>query len=241
MMILLRENTKKYKKYLSYGGGVNSTALMILLRNKGVEFESVFEDHGGDYPETYAYVEMLQSKGYPITVIEAKVEGLNLYDYCLKYGILPSRQMRWCTDKFKIRHALSYYERPCIVYLGFDYDEIGRAKPSRDSGIENVFPLIDEGIDREGCKKIILKAGLPVPKKSGCYFCPFAKVKEFKILRDEYPDLWCKAKHMEQRAVDRRISQGKSPFYLRDKPLDRVVNEGQDDLFGWRKPCQCGQ
>jgi len=40
------------RKYLSHGVGVNSTALMLLLEDEGVEFESVFVDHGGDYPET---------------------------------------------------------------------------------------------------------------------------------------------------------------------------------------------
>ena len=44
------------KEYLSFGGGVNSTALMLLLLDEGIEFESVFVNHGGDYPETYEYV-----------------------------------------------------------------------------------------------------------------------------------------------------------------------------------------
>jgi len=39
------------KNYLSHGMGVNSTALMLLLADEGIEFESVFVYHGGDYPE----------------------------------------------------------------------------------------------------------------------------------------------------------------------------------------------
>tara|TARA_Y100000310_G_C20413341_1_gene683116 strand:+ start:575 stop:817 length:243 start_codon:yes stop_codon:yes gene_type:complete len=70
-------------KYLSYGGGVNSTAMMILLNEKKIEFESVFVDHGADYPETYKYVDLLKEKGFPITIIKSgdynkRIKGLDL-------------------------------------------------------------------------------------------------------------------------------------------------------------------
>jgi len=229
------------KKYLSFGGGVNSTALMIILKEQGIEFEAVFADHGGDYPETYEYVKLLQDKGFKITVLKAEKEGLDLYDYCIKYKIMPSRQMRWCTDKFKIQPVYAYFEHPCTVFIGIDAGEYQRAKPSRVDWLTNEFPLIDAGIGREGCKGIIRKAGLPLPRKSGCYFCPFARVGQFKKLREERPELWCKTKTLEGKFNERRREQGKKEFYLKgDKPLDVLVNEGQDDLYGWRKPCQCG-
>jgi 3'-phosphoadenosine 5'-phosphosulfate sulfotransferase (PAPS reductase)/FAD synthetase len=52
------------RRYLSFGGGVNSTALLLLMADEGMEFETVFVNHGGDYPETYAYVELLRERGY---------------------------------------------------------------------------------------------------------------------------------------------------------------------------------
>lgn len=228
------------KKYLSYGGGVNSTAMMILLKNKGIDFEAVFSDHGGDYPETYEYVKMLQAEGYPITVLDCKVENLDLYDYCLEKNIIPSRWMRWCTDKFKIIPLYRYFKRPCIVYIGIDAGETKRAKPSKDTDIDNQFPLIEEGMDRIACEEYIQKAGLPVPRKSGCYFCPYSKKKDFEYLRNNEPDLWCKTKHLEDNMLATRKEQGKEPIYLMHKSLNAVVQEGQTDLWGLRKPCQCG-
>ena len=41
--------------YLSMGFGVNSVALFLLMERLGMDFEAVFVDHGGDYPETYEY------------------------------------------------------------------------------------------------------------------------------------------------------------------------------------------
>jgi 3'-phosphoadenosine 5'-phosphosulfate sulfotransferase (PAPS reductase)/FAD synthetase len=56
--------------YLSFGAGVNSTALMLYLLDRGVDFEAVFVNHGTDYPETYEYVQYLKDNGYRITVIK---------------------------------------------------------------------------------------------------------------------------------------------------------------------------
>jgi len=41
---------KLMKKYLSYGGGVDSTAMMLMLLDQGEEFEAIFVDHETDYP-----------------------------------------------------------------------------------------------------------------------------------------------------------------------------------------------
>lgn len=37
-------------EYLSYGAGVNSTALMLYLLDQGWDGEIIFVDHGGDHP-----------------------------------------------------------------------------------------------------------------------------------------------------------------------------------------------
>jgi len=233
---------RKMNKYLSYGGGINSTAMLILLTNYHKNFEVVFVDHGGDYPETYKYTAMLQAKGYRITVIKGRYDGLNLTEYCHKYRIMPSRQQRWCTAKFKISPLYDYFKYPCTVYIGFDAGEMKRARPSVRDDITNEFPLIEEKIDRAGCERIILSAELPLPRKSGCYYCPFQRINEFVRLRDNYPELWCKTLKLENDFLSRRKEKGQKPFYLKgDMPLEKLVREGQDDLFGWRKPCQCGQ
>jgi len=214
--------------------------MMILLGNQGVDFEAVFVDHGGDYPQTYEYVAMLQKNGYPIKVLDCKINGLNLYEYSYHYKILPSRWMRWCTAKFKIAPLYKYFSRPCVVFIGFDAEEDKRVLDSRELDIFNEFPLIENRMNRKDCENYIKAAGFTVPRKSGCFFCPYAKKKDFKQLRDQEPALWCKTKKLEDAAIARRTAQGKTPIYLRDMPLNAVVQEGQSDLWGLRKPCQCG-
>ena len=117
------------KQYLSFGGGVNSTALLLLLTDRNEEFETIFVNHGGDYPETYEYVKYLRDQGFKIKEIIPDVEGCTtIYEYSMKSRIIPSFRYRWCTDKFKVRPMLEYVEIPCKMFVGFDYGELNRTK-----------------------------------------------------------------------------------------------------------------
>jgi len=97
-------------------------------------------------------------------------------------------------------------------------------------------------MDRNDCIKYIEKHELPVPIKSGCLFCLFQRIIDFKKLRMLDPELYCKAKALEDRASDDRIKHGKEPIYIKDKPLDIIVNEAQGELFEeYKPPCYCGR
>jgi len=204
------------KEYLSFGAGVDSTALMLLLLDEKHVFETVFIDHGGDYPETYAYVDYLLEKGYEITILKPSVIAKevrydNIYDYFWHYKSVPFRNYRICTDKFKITTFNKYVEKPSIVYLGYDWSEYARArKPKTKSpkSIEYQYPLIEKRINRTLCKKIIKNHDLKVPRKSGCWFCPFQKMSEWKKLRDNYLELFHKAVALEERAFSHRGKMG---------------------------------
>lgn len=49
---------------------------------------------------------------------------------------------------------------------------------------------------------IVTYAGLPLPAKSSCYFCPSMKKKEIQALWEQFPDLFQKAVEMEQNAAE---------------------------------------
>ncbi len=228
-------------QYLSYGAGVNSTAMLLILTDEGQEFESIYVDHGCDWPETREYMQMIAEK-YPVTILTPQVEGYNnIYEYADHYKMIPSRIKRWCTDKFKVRVINQYVEKPCFSLIGFSVDEAHRAKMQYEDGIENRFPLIEREIDRKECIDIIKKHGLPVPIKSGCWFCPYQRIEQWKKLRRIHPDLYCKAKRLEDQQIEARRKIGKAPLYLQKKPLDKVVKESEGVLFeDMKPPCHCG-
>ena len=232
------------KNYLSFGGGVNSVAMYLHLKDEAVEFEAIFVDHGTDRPETYEYVDMFISKGNPITILKPLVQGFdNLYEFCWFKKFIPDLRRRWCTDKFKIRPIYKYVEKPCFCMLGIDFGEAHRARLSLRNGVENRFPLIEAEIDREGCKKIIKAHGLPVPRKSGCYICPFQRRGDWKDLRRTRPDLFCKAEQLENRKAEALKKAGKKVYYISptNVPLKTVVDERQAKLWADEEypPCEC--
>jgi len=227
------------KQYLSYGGGVNSTAMLLLLHDEGQEFESIYVDHGCDWPETREYVRMIAEK-YPITILKTPE---TLYEYAWRYEMTPYMKTRWCTKLFKVKIINDYVGKPSFQLIGFSSDEAHRAKLSYNEGIENRFPLIERDIDREKCKEIIQDHSLPIPIKSGCYFCPMQRIKQWKDLRRKHPDLFCKVEQLEKRNQEYSIRKGKKPFYIysNKKPLKAIVNENQDKLFEEMQypPCNC--
>ena len=78
---------------LSFGGGVNSVALMVVLLREEMPFdEAVFADTGGEVPETYEYLETarqyLVDHEVPLTVVSKR--GRSLYDTAWDRRVFPS-------------------------------------------------------------------------------------------------------------------------------------------------------
>lgn len=242
---------------MSHGLGVNSWALYLWLIEQGqvpgVDFEAVAVNHGTDWPETYEYLDMMIDKGYPITVIKPNVEGFdNLYEYCLHKRFFPFRQSRSCTDKFKQVPLKNYHQKPCVVLIGIDAGEPHRARIFESQGQTFDYPLVDAGINRQGCIDIIKRHGLPVPPKSGCYICPYQRRSQWIELREKHPELFCRAKRLEELSNQRRAEIGEPPAYYRDRPLEALIQvkdsrgrralAGQVEMFDTfdRPPCRCG-
>lgn len=189
---------------LSYGGGVNSVALMILLlEEKRPLDEVIFADTGGEVPETYAYIDVtkryLEPHGVPF--VEVSKKGSTLYETAWRRNVMPSTIWRWSTRDYKITPIMAHYRElggHIDQYLAIAYDEIERMKDSRVDYVTNLYPLIDRRITRAGCVEIIQAAGLPVPPKSSCFFCPFGSLDRWRWLYETHPDLYEKAIALEE-------------------------------------------
>lgn len=189
---------------LSYGGGVNSVALMILILMENLPLdEVVFADTGGEVPETYSYIDVtrkyLQPHGIPFTVVAKK--GSTLYETAWRRRVVPSALWRWSTRDYKVNPIQRHYrslDRHINQYLAIAWDEFMRMKPSRVDYVTNLFPLIDRRITRADCVNIIQEAGLPVPPKSSCYFCPFGSLDRWRWLYESHPHLYEKAMALEE-------------------------------------------
>ena len=196
---------REMSNVLSYGGGVNSTAIIALAKMGKLPMPDhvVFSDTGAEYPYTYAYLDYLESQGIHITYLTGgsyRTKEQNwetLIEYCQRKGIIPSIFHRWCSMDWKVR-PIDLFREGNEYWVGIDAGEAHRAEKRHGKGIW--FPLIELKMDREACKKVIRDMGWGVPLKSGCYVCPYQSRKDWINLRERYPDLYQVARHLEAKS-----------------------------------------
>lgn len=208
---------------LSYGAGVNTVAMLLRLADEGWRGPIVFADTGGEQPETYCHMkvmdEWLEPHGLTIervsfgTLTETERElarrnasighgrmsvMASLEGYCLARNILPLLVVRWCAVMFKRSVIDAWAVTHGIVthMIGIASDEPNRVR--EDAGL--LYPLNDWGWTRRDCIDYIRKRHVPVPRKSGCFFCPAQKRSEWRELLDVHPDLYARAEAMEVNA-----------------------------------------
>lgn len=244
----------------SYGGGVNSTAMLVGLAERK-EFPDLilFSDTGGEKPETYAYVRRfahwLVNHGMP-PIREVAAPNTTLEASCLRLGVLPpiAFGFKTCSQRFKIepqnkflnnwepvREAWSHGELVTKL-IGYDAGEPHRAKPYSDDKFTVRYPLVEWGWDREECTAAIARAGLCVPPKSSCFYCPNMKPPEIIQLKREHPDLFERALEIERRALPNLVTikgLGRGSFSWKELG---EADEAQAKLFGdyaREMPCEC--
>lgn len=187
------------KNIVSFGAGQNSTAMIIMMKNKGIKIDEIlFAETGNEMPMSYTFLKEFEPwcKKNNLKLTKVKSHLGTIREFYFQNKIIPYRMFRSCTDKFKVRPINKYiketYGKEEInMFMGIASDEIKRATRMKDRRTTFYkFPLIDWGVDRDGCIEIIKKEGLSVPVKSGCYFCPFQPKGEWIKLYKENPALF---------------------------------------------------
>lgn len=243
-------------KVISYGGGVQSTALLVLAAQRRIDYTVFLFSNVGDdseHPATLAYVREIAtpySQSHGLQLMELRRRRRDGSDVTLMQQLLrpesrsipiPVRMAngapgrRSCTADFKIRVVDEWLRRhgataqdPATVGIGISVDEIHRANRRRCGPHEKLqYPLLDMSLRRTDCERIITDAGLPVPQKSSCFFCPFRTVGAWRQQREHEPELFWKSVELERVLNDRRARLGKDSVYLTryGRPLDEAIPE----------------
>jgi len=218
----------------SFGGGVNSTAMLIGMVERGEKCDLIlFADTGGEKPHTYAHVlefsEWLVAHGMP-PILTVRNEKMTLEQDCIDRHALPSVAygFKSCSDHFKMRPQARYLKsigaKATTKLIGFDSDEPQRAKQIEG----NRYPLIEWGWGRDECVEAIARAGVTQPGKSACFFCPSSKKKEIYELRNVYPILAARAVAMEKNAELTSVKGLGRSFAWGDL---YAADDAQDKLF----------
>jgi len=215
---------------ISVSGGKDSTALTILMVERGLPIDAVlYADVGMNFPEMDAHMDKLddylyRNRGIHITVLrhpkgfeylmfdEPKVKP-SAIERRKKMGMplcgngWPGVRVRWCTGQLKT-HLLTKegnrlrQEKNIVHYIGIAADEAHRCKPDKDKR----YPLVEWGITEADALKVCYEHGFDfgglyeIYHRASCFCCPFQTVNELRNLRHHHPDLWARLLDMDNRA-----------------------------------------
>lgn len=246
----------------SYGGGVQSTAALVLAAQGRIDYRTFLFSNVGDdseNPKTLTYVEdyarpFAAEHGIELVTLERIMvrsgEHRTLYGEITREGSkalkIPVRltngapASRSCTADYKIavigrelKRRGASAESPATIGIGISVDEIHRANSQHCEPHERIeYPLLDLGLRRDDCRRVIRDAGLPVPPKSSCWFCPFHSPDAWHEQRRTEPELFEKSCQLEEHMNRRQDGMGRPHVYLTRfaKPLREAIPDGVDLL-----------
>jgi hypothetical protein len=256
-------------RVLSLGAGVQSTTMALMAAHRELEMPdcAIFADTGWEPGAVYTHLAWLRSSNvlpFPVHIVSAG----NLRADALKrsnttggrFAAIPwfidkngktVMGRRQCTKEYKLRPIQrkivelmdgKHPKHGAEVMIGISTDEATRAKPSQVQYIENVFPLLDAHMSRQGCLDWLTRHQYPHPPKSSCIGCPFHNDIEWRGLT--------KAEFADAAFVDRAIRHQPGFTYEQYmhrslKPLDQVdlstpEERGQLNMFNNECEGLCG-
>ncbi|MBD0862457.1 phosphoadenosine phosphosulfate reductase family protein [Gordonia sp. zg691] len=210
---------KQVRHICGISGGKDSSALAVYMRDRVPDMEYFFCDTGAELPETYEYLDRLETAlGKPIARLNPRKGFDHWFD--VYRGALPSPQMRWCTKKMKIEPLEEWIgESQAVSYVAIRADESGRkGYVSTKPNIKTVLPFVENDIDHAGVIRILEDAGIGLPKyyewrtRSGCYFCFYQRKAEWVGLADHHPDLLERAIAIETKVRKDAGADGDASF-----------------------------
>jgi hypothetical protein len=250
---------------VSFGGGQQSTALLVLAAQGKIPYRRFYFANVGDDtedPRTLRYIEQVAkpyAAEHDLEFIELRRIMSRGPDKGHERTLLQELQRpdsrsvripvrmdngapgnRDCTNQWKIRLVAAETkrrgatdERPASVAIGISLDEIHRADDKVTiSHQRKTYPLLDLGLRRTDCQRIIRAAKLPVPTKSACWFCPMKRPEDWREQRRKQPELFARACELEAQLIERRRALGKDPVYFTRfaRPLAEAIPDGADLL-----------
>lgn len=253
---------------LSFGGGVQTTALALMVLEGAIERPDVaiFADTQWETKDTYEYVDRVERmwiaqglKFIRVTVGDIRNDSLSpkkrwasMPLFTLNNGV-KGMLMRQCTNEYKIQPIIQGIRRfiglkprqrmkhHINMWLGITTDEAHRMKDNRIKWITNVYPLIERKISRRDCKNYLKPLGFGDTPKSACIGCPYHSDNFWRSLKEDSPDEFANAVEYDNDVRKTRVAL-KSPVFLHRscKPLGEVKLDREPDLFGNECEGLCG-
>lgn len=228
---------------------------------------AVFADTGWEPKEVYTHLDWLEKQlSFPVhrvsrgNIKEDLEKNLNTTGH--KFAAIPfflinkngsnGMARRQCTSEYKLKpirkkvrelaglkpHQRTPKDFVVEMWIGISRDEIIRVKPSRDSWVENRWPLLEKNFNRRDCLRWFNDNYTDRPlAKSACVGCPFHNDHEWRRLKESFPDEFEEACQIDEKLRDTEGRFRGSRFLhakrvpLREVDFSTAEEQGQGQLF----------
>lgn len=200
-----------------FSGGKDSTAMLLYLKEQGIDYTAVFCDTGWEHPLTYAYVEEINQtvlEGKLVTLKSEKYAGFE--DLVVSRHKIPGMHSRFCTQELKVFPIHRYIESlddEVTAYIGIRADEsLARSKGGRSQwcddagGYQIERPLFDWSAAQ--CFEIMKRHDIkPNPLylmgtgRVGCWPCVFVNLREMRALIKTTPEIKPRLRALEAKTL----------------------------------------
>jgi 3'-phosphoadenosine 5'-phosphosulfate sulfotransferase (PAPS reductase)/FAD synthetase len=194
MASLSKHDTIPARQVVSFSRGKDSTAMLLMMLERGEPIHSVvFFDGGWEFPQMDEHMaEVERRTGIEIVRLKPK----RSFDVnCERWG-WPFPRGRWCTRE-KL-NALRRYVRAhdACQAVGFAVGEEGRTKTKAAQEVPTRWPLIEWGVTEAHALAYCRERGYnwgglyDIFPRVSCFCCPLQSLAELRKLRQHFPDLW---------------------------------------------------
>jgi len=190
-------------EYVAFSGGIDSTALALLMPDA----ELIFTDTGWEFPHVYEHIERFEDvTGRQVTWLNSAKWPTGIPEGIKFKNFMPNHGARFCTSEFKIQPLEKFLhdgDKLCIAIRADEPERGGNwAEYAR-------YPLREMGITRIDCVRICAEHDLlpryPVyAARGGCIGCFYKRKSEVQAMAALIPETLDQLRELEESVQDER-------------------------------------
>ena len=180
---------------VAFSGGKDSTAVALLLWERGEDFDLLFTPTQNELPALAAHMKRV------VDLVQKRLilpSNRGLADWIEHFNALPNNRQRWCTRLIKIEPCIAYLHRHpgSTLCIGLRADEEVREGLYGDHATYR-YPLREAGLDLDGVLGVCDRYDLRPTFRTDCAVCPYQRLGEWYLLWRDHINLWMQGEAWE--------------------------------------------